>query len=125
VRKQLYFWAAVVWSGIIIYFSLVQLNNAPLGNVTNIDKYVHCFFHFILTTLCFLFFKSKAVNQGDKKSLVFSFAFSLLFGIGIEIAQNTFTATRQSDVLDVLANIVGASSAAILIIMFSLFRKSK
>ena len=125
MRKQLYFWAAIIWSGIISYFCLVQLNNVPLGNVTNIDKYVHCFFHFVLTTLCYLFFKSTAVNQADKKSLLFSFAFSLLFGIGIEIAQNVFTATRKADLLDVLANIVGASLAAICIIMFSLLSKSK
>nr|WP_244533864.1 VanZ family protein [Flavobacterium micromati] len=97
----------------------------PLGNVTNIDKYVHCFFHFVLTTLCFLFFKSKALNQADKKSVLFSFAFSLFFGIAIEIAQNAFTVTRRADLLDVLANIVGASLAAILIIMLSLIRKSK
>jgi VanZ family protein len=123
VRKQLFFWAAIVWSGIISFFSLVQLNDVPLGSVTNIDKYVHCFFHFVLTTLCFLFFKSKALNQADKKSLLFSFAFSLFFGIGIEIAQNVFTATRQADVLDVLANIVGASLAAISIIMVTIIRK--
>jgi len=125
VRKQLYFWAAVTWSGIISFFCLVQLNNVPLGNVTNIDKYVHCFFHFVLTTLCFLFFKSKAENQADKTALLFSFAFSFLFGIGIEIAQNLFTATRRADVNDVLANIVGAAIAAILIIILSLIRKIK
>ena len=125
MRKQLYFWAAVTWSGIISFFCLVQLNNVPLGNVTNIDKYVHCFFHFVLTTLCFLFFKSKTENQANKIALLFSFAFSLLFGIGIEIAQNVFTATRRADVNDVIANIVGASSAAIFIIIISLIRKSK
>lgn len=125
MRKQLYFWAAVTWSGIISFFCLVQLNNVPLGNVTNIDKYVHCFFHFVLTTLCFLFFKSKAENQADKTALLFSFAFSFLFGIGIEIAQNLFTATRRADVNDVLANIVGAAIAAILIIILSLIRKIK
>jgi VanZ family protein len=33
--------------------------------------------------------------------------------------------TRRADLLDVLANIVGASLAAILIIVLSLIRKSK
>jgi VanZ family protein len=125
VRKQLYFWAALVWSGIITFFCLVQLNNVPLGNVSNLDKLVHAFFHFVLTTLCFLFLKSNSSNLNNLKPLLFSFLFSVFFGIAIEVAQNLLTETRQADVFDVLANMSGATLSIALIWLFNLNTKFK
>lgn len=123
MRKQLYLWAALIWSGVIAYFCLAQFNNVPLGNVSNIDKLVHSFFHFVLTTLCFLFLKSKF--QSSKKPLLLSFLFSFFFGIGIEIAQGVFTETRQADLFDVLANLSGASLSIMLIVLFGMINKVK
>ena len=123
MRKQLYLWAALIWSGVIAYFCLAQFNNVPLGNVSNIDKLVQSFFHFVLTTLCFLFLKSKF--QSSKKPLLLSFLFSFFFGIGIEIAQGVFTETRQADLFDVLANLSGASLSIMLIVLFGMINKVK
>jgi VanZ family protein len=125
VRKQLYFWAALVWSGIITFFCLVQLNNVPLGNVSNLDKLVHAFFHFVLTTLCFLFLKSRSFNLNNRKPLLFSFLFSVFFGIAIEVAQGLLTETRQADVFDVIANMSGATLSVLLCWLFSLNTKFK
>ena len=125
MRKQLYFWTALIWSGIIAFFCLAQFNNVPLGNVSNLDKLVHAFFHFVLTTLCFLFLKSRANNVYSLKPLVLSFLFSVFFGIGIEIAQAVLTATRKADIFDVLANVSGATLSILLIILFGLNKKVK
>ncbi|OAB28113.1 VanZ like family protein [Flavobacterium fryxellicola] len=125
MRKQLYFWAALVWSGIITFFCLVQLNNVPLGNVSNLDKLVHAFFHFVLTTLCFLFLKSRSFNLNNRKPLLFSFLFSVFFGIAIEVAQGLLTETRQADVFDVIANMSGATLSVLLCWLFSLNTKFK
>ncbi|SHF84565.1 VanZ like family protein [Flavobacterium segetis] len=124
MHKKIYFWAAFFWCSVISFFCLVQLNNVPLGNVSNVDKLVHAFFHFILTTLCFLFLKNEVKDSKSLKPVVFAFLFSLLFGIAIEIVQGLFTATRQSDVFDVLANISGALLSIILITLFRMFRKT-
>ncbi|MFV8440954.1 VanZ family protein [Flavobacterium sp. LB2P44] len=123
--KQFYFWAAILWAGTIAFFCLVQLNNVPLGNVANLDKFVHAFFHFVLTMLCFLVLKSRSNAINGLKPLMVSFLFSVIFGIGIEIAQEMLTKTRHADVFDVLANLSGATLAAGVVILFGLNTKQR
>ena len=123
VPKQVYFFAALLWTGIIAFFCLVQLNNVPLGEVTNLDKFVHVFFHFVLMVLCFLFFQKYTNAVNSVKWIIISFLFSVFFGIGIEIAQELFTTTRHADVFDVLANISGAILGVAVVILFDLKTK--
>ena len=118
--KQLYFWAVLVWSGVITFFCLAKFNNVPLGNVTNLDKVVHAFFYFVLTTLSFLFLKNRNSGVSASRYLIFSFLFSVVFGIGIEIIQGYFTDSRHADVLDVLANTSGAALSILLLVLFGL-----
>lgn len=123
MRKQLYFWAALLWAGTIAFFCLVQLNNVPMGTVSNLDKLVHAFFHFVLTFFCFLFLKSRANNPNSFVPLIASFLFSVFFGIGIEIAQELFTTTRHAEVFDVLANLSGATLTVAMVLLFGLNTK--
>lgn len=102
---------------------MVQLNNVPLGTVSNLDKLVHAFFHFVLTFFCFLFLKSHAKDPNSLKPLIASFIFSVFFGIGIEIAQELFTTTRHAEVFDVLANLSGATLTVVVVILFGLNAK--
>jgi len=118
VLKQFYFGAAVFWTGIIVYFSLVQCNDLPFKSVSNIDKLVHSFFHFVFTILWFLYFNVKLKSLKWTKYLLISVVFSMFFGIGIEIIQESLTASRHADVVDVFANISGATLASILIFYF-------
>lgn len=97
---------ALLWTGIVSYFCLVESNDIPVVNIPNLDKIVHFFFHFVLTSVWFLFFYNQL--KSIVKPLLISFLFSFLFGIGIEFLQGLLTATRQADFLDVLANSAGA-----------------
>ena len=125
VPKQIYFLAALLWAGVIAFFCLVQLNNVPLGEVSNLDKLVHVFFHFVLTVLCFLFFQKYANALNSLKPIILSFLFSVFFGIGIEIAQELLTTTRHADVFDVLANLSGAILGVAVVILLDLKTKSR
>ncbi len=118
MHKQLFFWAAFIWTGIIAFFCLVQFRSVPLGSVSNLDKLVHAFFHLVLTSLWYLFFRASLIKSNSFKSLIASFLFSFFFGIGIEIAQEMFTKTRHADVLDVVANALGATISVVLILLF-------
>ncbi|MDI6048592.1 VanZ family protein [Flavobacterium sp. XS2P24] len=121
--KQIYFFAALLWAGVIAFFCLIQLNNVPLGEVSNLDKLVHVFFHFVLTILCFLFVQKYTNAINSLKPILISLLFSVFFGIGIEIAQELFTTTRHADVFDVLANLSGAILGVAVIILFDLKTK--
>lgn len=52
------------------------------------------------------------------KALLISFMLSVFFGIAIEILQGQYTATRKEDVLDVLANVSGATLAVFMILIY-------
>jgi len=52
------------------------------------------------------------------KGLLISFMLSVFFGIAIEILQGQYTTTRKEDVLDVLANVSGATLAVFMILIY-------
>lgn len=123
VLKQLYFVATLFWAGVIAFFCLVQIETVPLGNVSNLDKVVHLFFHFVLTILCFSFLQKHTNSVHIWKSTLPAFLFSFIFGIGIEITQELATATRHADVFDVLANVSGAILGIVVVLLLNLKKR--
>ncbi|MFV8341755.1 VanZ family protein [Flavobacterium sp. XS2P39] len=117
--KQFYFWTALSWTGIIVFFCLVKSSAIPVVRISNLDKIVHAFFHLVLTSLWFLFFKKHLNSSNIFKPLLAAFLISVFFGIGIEIAQELFTKTRKGDLLDVLANSSGTTLAVCLLLFFN------
>lgn len=118
VPKQFYFWVALSWTGLIVFFCLIKSSDIPVVQITNLDKVVHSFFHFVFTLLWFLFFKKQLNSSNVFKPLAVSFMLSIFFGIAIEIAQVLFTKTRKGDLLDILANLSGATLAIFIILFF-------
>ncbi|SNR85417.1 VanZ family protein [Flavobacterium sp. ov086] len=118
--KQLLLIWAIICSGIIAYFCLVDSSKIPIINFPSIDKIVHFCFHFGFTISWILFFKKelKGREADDYKAYLISFIFSIFFGITIEILQSVLTKTRASDVTDVLANALGATIAVFTAIAF-------
>lgn len=119
--KKLFLFAALSWTGVILFFCLVKASNLPTVNVPSLDKIVHAFFHFIFVLLWFLFLKKKLNSFNLYRSLTISFFFSLFFGIGIELTQQFFTTTRKGDVIDIVANLFGALLAVISIVLLNKF----
>lgn len=106
--KFFYFFSAIVWAILITVFCLVQFKTVPLGSVSHLDKVVHAFFYFVLTFLVQLNWRVSKLNWSYRTQAVVSVVGTILFGVLIEILQETCTATRHADVLDVIANSVGA-----------------
>lgn len=50
--------------------------------------------------------------------LMVAFMFSVFCGIAIEVLQGLYTATRREDVLDVAANVSGATLAVLGIVIY-------
>ncbi len=118
--KNLFFWIALCWTGVVVFFCLTPSNDFPTLKIPYLDKLVHAFFYFVFTIVWFLFFKKQVKKSNEFKLLIFSGLFSVLFGIGIEIIQAKLTSTRSGDFFDVLAN----TSGVILAFAFVLFTKN-
>jgi VanZ family protein len=118
VLKQIIFWIAVLWTGVVLYLCLVQSDKLPVVTIENLDKVVHAFFHFVFTSLWILFFKTQIKSPDSYRPYIVSFLFSVLFGVTIEIMQGQYTTSRKEDVLDVVANIAGAALAVFLLILY-------
>lgn len=109
--KSIVFLIALSWTGLVTYSCLVQSSDVPVINVPNLDKYIHAFFHFVFTFVWFLFFCKQLKFNYIFKPLLIAFLFSVVFGIIIEILQGVLTTTRSAEVMDFLANLVGATLA--------------
>ena len=101
---------ASIWTCIVLYLCLKQFDNTPevFKIFKHTDKVVHIFFHFILSTAWFLFFKMHFLMK-PKKPFLFSFLFSFVFGILIECLQHYCTKNRTGDLYDIVANMFGSS----------------
>ena len=83
--------------------------HVPRFSIPNFDKIVHFGFYFIMVLLGVF-----ALKEQFKKRLVrykarfYVFLFAVGYGIVIEVVQHVFTMTREGDVLDVIANVIGA-----------------
>jgi VanZ family protein len=118
VLKQLFFLAAILWTGIVLTLCLVQSNSLPAVKIANLDKYIHAFFHFVFTSLWFLFFISHKQKKNILMPLLIAFMLSVFFGIVIEVLQGLYTTTRREDILDVAANVSGATLAVSTIVIY-------
>ena len=112
----------VFWTGLVAYLCLANSESLPSVEVLQFDKLGHFTFHFGITTLWFLFWKTTFRNE-NKYALLKAFLFSFFFGVAIELMQHYFTTTRNGDVLDVVANTNGSLIAVLTIYIFSRLKK--
>jgi VanZ family protein len=121
VLKRIFFLAALFWTGVILFFCLIKSSDIPQISIQNLDKVIHAFFHFVFVWLWFLFLKKKLSSSSNFNLLAVTFVFSFILGILIEMMQQFFTVTRTADILDILANISGATLAFISIVLLNKF----
>ena len=109
--KKIFFGLAVFWTIGLTILSLISLNDVKTFDaIVNKDKYVHFLFYFLFSILWGVVFNCKKV-----KHVVLIFFVALLYGIMMELAQGLFTTSRQPDVLDVLANSIGAFAGCLML----------
>jgi VanZ family protein len=122
VRNQkTYFLLALLWTCLVTVLSLITISS-DVGRtikIENKDKFVHFVFYFVFVILWFQFVKSYKLTNKTKLIVLFS---AIGYGILMEICQGLFTTTRTADILDVLANSLGATVG---LIIFLLLNKTK
>jgi VanZ family protein len=123
VRKQVYLYSALFWSGLILYLCLKNANEIKQIEIPNFDKLIHVIIHFVFTSLWFMYFKKRWFAVSNLRLLTFSVLCSFVFGIAIELMQQYFTTTRTADVFDILANLFGAFLAVLSIILLNRYNR--
>lgn len=112
--KKLILPTSVVYTITLAVLSLIKVNKVTSELPTNSDKIFHALAYAIFTALWFLSFYYK-IELKKIKALVFSFLFSSVFGIIIELLQGSLTKNREADLFDVIANTTGTLIAMIII----------
>lgn len=112
--KKLILPTSVVYTITLAVLSLIKVNKVTSELPTNSDKIFHALAYAIFTALWFLSFYYK-IKLKKIKALVFSFLFSSVFGIIIELLQGSLTKNREADLFDVIANTTGTLIAMIII----------
>ncbi len=110
-KKSIVFSFTIAYTILIIILSLVQLGDVPKLNTGFDDKIAHFLLYALFCLMWFLSFYSFKI----KRSLFAASAFSILFGLIIELIQSQATIYRTGEVLDFLANTIGALAMTILI----------
>ena len=106
---------ALIISITIVFLSLLQLPSSKI-NIINIDKAYHSIAYFALgITWLFAYYK-----KPEKK--YFIVICCIIFGIIIEVLQNSLTSYRTGDYVDAIANSCGVLLA---LLIFNLFVKKK
>lgn len=102
----------------ITVLSLVSFSGIDTSEIDfpNRDKLAHFTFYFVAAVFGGLFLReytSGTLSIG--KSMRIILLFCVVYGIIIEIMQHTFTSDREGDVLDALANSLGALTGVLLL----------
>ena len=119
--KKTLFGLAISWTLLIAFLCLVTFSKLPSLRVSGVDKYVHATLHFVFTLFWGSYISLKQ-NEIKIPKILRVVMLSILYGIVIEILQETITTTRHADILDVLANFTGTLLA---LAVFILLKKKK
>ena len=112
---------ALLWAGIILWLCLIPGKALPEWNwfsVFELDKLVHATMFFVLTMLLAQAFRS---NRSPARYIMWAVVISVGYGLFTEILQGLEALGRRRDILDMIANTVGAVSAG----GFANWRKKK
>lgn len=108
---------ALVYTLLILIFSLINLSKIPTPTFSQSDKILHLGAYLGLTLVWYLYYFSRAVWKTVQiKSLLIICLLIIAFGIFIEVLQDKLTSYRTIDSLDVLANSLGVFLGFVIII---------
>ena len=111
LKKNFIYALSIFYTIALTILSLIPLKDLPNLNTGFDDKIGHFLFYAIFCMTWFLSFHFLKI----KRSLFAATAFSILFGLIIELLQGEVSYYRTTDVYDFLANTLGTLTMATLI----------
>lgn len=109
-----YNWPSILWAAFILVICLMPGRHIPRVRIPNFDKLVHTGIYTIFAVLTYFGWTRQRAFQAIQKNTALKVISALaLYGITVEIMQETLTADRHFELLDELANTTGATIGAI------------
>ena len=102
--------------GFVTFSSLYSFKGAYASrfSIPNADKLVHITFYLVACILGIYFLRERTKgNMPLKRAMLSMLVFMICFGAIIEVVQDAVTLNRTGDVLDALANTLGAFCGAV------------
>ena len=96
---------AFFWTMLITILCLMPGKDLPSVSIVNFDKFVHISFFGMLNLL---YLRWGVFGNGLKLSPIKITIFTIFYGGMIEVVQGTFYTDRHADLMDFIANSVGA-----------------
>lgn len=100
----------LLWLVVITYLSTMSPGSVPkMSNmhIPHLDKLVHCVMYLVLSFLLSLVLVRK-YEVYTISIVVVVFLFTVSYGIAMELVQKYVVKTRTGDIIDALANSIGA-----------------
>lgn len=111
------FWLFVLWMALILYLSFAPLKDWPQPGIFQklyLDKVVHFTMYALLSFLLLRsIFQQQLKHTPRYATIITSLIFSAGLGIAIEVLQPVFTMYRKFELMDMVANAVGAIAGVI------------
>ena len=101
---------SIIYSVFITIIFLIPTNEMPklLHFLIPIDKIIHVFI-FLALTFLWLSYINSLLNNTKPIVLFFIMVVCLLYGILIEVIQEFYVLSREAEVFDVIADLIGVS----------------
>ncbi|MGH1384387.1 VanZ family protein [Kordia sp.] len=116
MRKYIFSVIAIGWTVAITILSLIKIKGPQVLHFSYSDKLIHGVIYFLFTVIWFFALLKGITNDTLRKNaLIASAAFAFIYGVSVEIMQETLVTTRQGDWQDVLANTTGIIFAIFII----------
>lgn len=93
----------------ILYLCMMPGNNSNFDiKIPNMDKYVHAVMYFVLSFTISLNLYQEYTKYKSMTMVMWALVIPILFGGLIEVMQDKFTVSRTGDVIDLVADAIGA-----------------
>ena len=113
MKSRISFIYAIIWALIILVFSGVPGNSIKLPPIWNADKILHLIVYMVLSVLLVIGFFFSKKSKSFLNIIFLTISLSTIYGGVIELLQHYFFIGRYGDVLDFVANTIGAVIGAL------------
>ena len=109
-----YNWPSILWAAFILVICLMPGRHIPKVSIPHFDKVVHTSIYMIFAVLTYYGWTTQTGFQTLHRHTLFKIIILLsIYGLTVEVMQETLTADRHFELLDELANACGSVIGAI------------